>query len=130
MSYGAIRNFDKYALAAARRRTERFNHCFPRGISLGDIDSFCEINGHFLFIEWKVGDQALNYGQSLALVRLSEQPKTTVWILWTTEDGFVTHGRRLGVHRHRVKVTENEVCERIKEWCKDSEAKRSVGRTA
>lgn len=120
--YGAIRNPEKYVDAAKRRRTERFNGCFPRGISLGDIDSFCEINNHFLFLEWKVGDQAISRGQWVALFRLSRQPNTSVWILWTTEDGFITHGQRLGTHSNRVPVNEETVRTKIAEWVVASES--------
>lgn len=119
---GAIRNPEHYVKAALRRRSERFNACFPRGITLGDIDSFVEINNHFLFIEWKVDRQTLSWGQETALTRLSRQPRTSVWILWTTEDGFITHGRRLGTHRLRVPTTEQCVSQRLAEWAKSSES--------
>lgn len=116
-SVGAIRSPEKYLEAARRRRTERFNHCFPRGISLGDIDSFVEINGRFLFIEWKLEDQELSTGQRLALARLASQSNVTVWVIWTDEDGEIHHGRDMGKStRRRGPITEKRVCEAIKEW--------------
>lgn len=127
MSKGAIKNGERYLAAALRRRTERFDGCFPRSITLGDIDSFVEINNHFLFLEWKVGNQIVNAGQWKALIRLSRQPNTCVWILWTTEDGFITHGQRLGVHHRRVPTDENAVATRIKEWCAESDVGHVVG---
>jgi hypothetical protein len=127
-SLGAIRSLDLYAKAAARRRTERFNDCFPRGISLGDLDSFVEINRHFLMIEWKVGDQQLGHGQSLAFNRLAHQPHTSVWVLWTTEDGFITHGQRLGFHASRVAVDEETVKQRLKDWASSADKASCLGR--
>lgn len=125
MAKGSIRDPDAYMRAALRRRTERFDDCFPRGISLGDIDSFIEINGHFLFLEWKVADQEIRAGQRIALGRLAAALDVIdVWILWTTEDGFITHGMRLGVHRHRVPVSEEGVRQRLKEWVTKAEDRR------
>lgn len=126
MTKGSIRNPEKYLKAALRRRTERFDHCFKRGITLGDIDSFVEVNSHFLFLEWKVDDQSIQRGQWVALLRLSRQPRTSVWILWTTEDGFITHGQRLGVHGTRVPTNENAVADRIRSWCASAEADHLV----
>ena len=116
--YGAIRNPAKYAEAAQRRRTERFNGCFPRGISLGDIDSFVEINSHFLFIEWKVDDQELSNGQRIALCRLAQSPRHTVWVLWTDMEGVITHGRDMGdtTRRRRGPTDEERISTRIREW--------------
>lgn len=121
MSKGAIRNLEAFAAAAKRRRTERFDHCFPRGITMGDIDSHVEVNHHWLFIEYKVGDQTLGTGQRLDLFRLSQRPRMSVWILWTTEDGFITYGQRLGHNVCRVPVTEEVVAQRIKEWVAEAE---------
>jgi hypothetical protein len=118
---GSIRNPEAYLKAALRRRTERFDDCFPRGITLGDIDSFVEINHRFLFLEWKVDAQQVPVGQWKALYRLAQQPCTSVWILWTTVDGFITHGQRIGTHVTRVAATEDDVKKRLKEWSADAE---------
>lgn len=122
MASGAIRSFENYGKAAARRRTERFNHCFPRSITLGDIDAHVEINHHWLFLEFKVGDQEVSRGQWKDLWRLSQRPRMSVWIIWTTEDGFITHGQRLGHHVARTAVTEEVVAQKIKEWVTEAES--------
>lgn len=109
---GAIRNDANYLAAMRRRRTERFNDCFPRGITLGDVDSFCEINWHFLFIEWKPEGEDLNNGQHQALYRLSKQPNTTVYIVWTDFDGEIKTVQKLG---HEVVPRR-----RGEEWLKQS----------
>ena len=114
-SIGAIRSPEKYLEAAQRRRTERFNHCFPRGISFGDIDSFVELGGRFLIIEWKLLEQTISTGQGCALARLASQANFTVWVVWTTEDGEITHGRNMAGGQ-RVPLTEERVCEAIRKW--------------
>ncbi len=121
MSKGAIRSIEKFAAAAVRRRTERFDHCFPRGITMGDIDSHVEINHHWLFIEYKLDNQEVSRGQWLDLYRLSQRPRMSVWIIWTTEDGFITHGQVLGRHDRRRTVTEEDVSQKIRDWVATAE---------
>lgn len=117
MSCGGIRTPAAYLKAALRRRTERFDACFPRGIAFGDVDSFVEVGGHFLVIEWKLGDQVLPRGQGLALARLAKQPRTTVWVLWTDADGTITHGLDMAKpHRCRVATDEDRVGDAIRRW--------------
>jgi hypothetical protein len=116
MSKGAIRNPDAYLKAAIRRRTERFDDCFPRNISLGDIDSYVEINNHFLFLEWKVANQEIQRGQWMALIRQSRQPRTTVIAIWTTEEGVITHAQKIGEHPTRRVANEERVFAVLKEW--------------
>jgi hypothetical protein len=128
VTVGAIRSLENYAKAAARRRTERFNHCFPRGITMGDIDSHVEINHHWLFVEYKKDDQPIERGQWMDLSRLAARPRMSVWIIWTTEDGFITHGQRISTSatrewspRHKAVVTEDLIAQKIKEWVTESE---------
>lgn len=60
----------------------KLNNAFDRGIRVGDVDGFVEVNNHFLFIEGKpINVKKLKRGQGLALRRLSEQPKMTVIII-------------------------------------------------
>jgi hypothetical protein len=116
-AFGAIRNPEKYLEAAQRRRTERFNACFPRGISFGDLDSFVELDNRFLVIEWKLGDQQLGTGQHKALSRLARVPVFTVFVIWTDKDGTITHAQDMSrPHSGRNRATEERVSERIKNW--------------
>lgn len=93
---GEIRNPEAYIRAALRRRTERFDHLFPRGITLGDIDSFCEINGHFLVIEWKLEGQEIPTGQRIAYNKLAELKQFFVLVVWTDEEGQITSSHVMG----------------------------------
>lgn len=51
------RECEKYG--CARRyldpKLERYKNCFPRNISMGDIDGSVELNGCILWVEWKHG---------------------------------------------------------------------------
>ena len=51
------RECEKYG--CARRyldpKLERYSECFPRKISMGDIDGSVELNGCILWVEWKHG---------------------------------------------------------------------------
>lgn len=124
---GALRNPEKYLAAAMRRRTERFDGCFPRGISLGDIDSFVEIRGRFLFLEWKLEDQELAGGQRRALRQLASQPNHTVWVIWTDKGGAITHGLDMAKERRvRGPISEERVCEAIREWVAASEKRDTL----
>jgi len=90
---GAIRNPQAYIEAALRRRTDRFDCCFPRGITFGDIDSFVEINGRFLVAEYKLTGQEIPTGQLIAYRALAALPQFTVWAIWTDEEGRITHAQ-------------------------------------
>lgn len=123
MNKGAIRNPDAYLAAALRRPTELLDECFPRGITFGDIDSMVEINRHFLFIEWKVGNQEIPTGQWVALHRLASQPRVTVWAVWTDENREVTHGLDLSRRSaQRGPITLDGLRAAIRAWVASSEA--------
>jgi hypothetical protein len=115
---GSIRNIEAYAEAALRRRTERFDECFPRGITLGDLDSFCEIDGRFLVIEWKVSGQIVPTGQLRAFRELAKVPLFTVVVLWTSKEGAIEFGQQ--VHPSGAfapePCTEEEAKQFVRQW--------------
>lgn len=50
-----------------------FFDCLPKNLSFQDIDGTVEVNGHFLFLEWKTGGPApLKKGQRLYAERLTK----------------------------------------------------------
>lgn len=55
--------------------------CLPRNIRPTDIDGMVECNRHFLIIEEKSPNKALEHGQWVALKHQSEQPNTTVVVI-------------------------------------------------
>lgn len=119
--YGAIRNPQAFLADALRRRTERFNHCFPRGISFGDVDSIVEIGGKFLLVEYKNGDQEVPTGQRKLLERLSRIAGFTVFVLWLDRDGQITHAWEVG-DRGKVKCGEADVCRAFQKWVEVAES--------
>jgi hypothetical protein len=123
---GAIISLEAYAAAAARRKTERFANCFPRGIAFGDLDSFIEINHHFLVVEWKLGNQDVKQGQFMALNRLAKQPRTTVMIVWTDADGNPTHGQRLGSNTPKRALTFKQLYDAFTEWAEKADAEKAA----
>ncbi len=112
---GAIRDPDAYVDAALRRQTERFDACFPRGITFGDLDSFVEIGGRFLIIEWKLGAQTIPNGQEYALSKLAAVPGFAVWAVWTSDDGTITHVRDMA-GRERVSCDLESLQATIERW--------------
>jgi len=55
-----------------RPKLERFSSALPSYIGMSDIDGVIEINGKFLFIEWKSCD-VMGLGQRILFKRLTEQ---------------------------------------------------------
>lgn len=63
--------------AACRPPIHFFHDCFPRKISMSDIDATVELNGHFLFLEWKSVDSDLPVGQAKYFRQLTRNPNIT-----------------------------------------------------
>ena len=56
------------------------DECFPGRIAMTDVDGLVEINGQFLFIEWKRrGD--VPAGQRIMFERLTRYPEFTVLVV-------------------------------------------------
>ena len=56
------------------------DECFPGRIAMTDVDGVVEINGHFLFIEWKRrGD--VPAGQRIMFERLTRHPEFTILVV-------------------------------------------------
>lgn len=81
-----------------RPKIETFAECFPRNIAMADVDGTVEVNGRFLFIEWKTWDgkspsAQLKYGQRLYWERLTKQlPGSIVYIVYGDAEAMVIHG--------------------------------------
>ena len=56
------------------------DECFPGRIAMTDVDGLVEINGQFLFIEWKRrGD--VPAGQRIMFERLTRHPEFTILVI-------------------------------------------------
>jgi hypothetical protein len=49
----------------------QLNERLPKGVAFSDLDGICEINGNFLFIEFKSGGARIGRGQQILLEQLS-----------------------------------------------------------
>ena len=54
--------------------------CFPGRIAMTDVDGLVEINGRFLFIEWKRRGE-VPAGQRIMFERLTKHPEFTVLVI-------------------------------------------------
>jgi hypothetical protein len=64
-----------------RPKIETFARCLPRRLAFMDVDATTELNGRFLFIEWKSADPELGTGQRIYfenLTRLSNRMTAVV----------------------------------------------------
>ncbi|MDB6151496.1 MAG: hypothetical protein JWQ44_2944 [Chthoniobacter sp.] len=59
-----------------------FDTCFPRRIGMSDIDGVVEINGRFLFLEWKSEGGFLGTGQRIMFERMTAlSPRMTAIVV-------------------------------------------------
>ena len=56
------------------------DECFPGRIAMTDVDGLVEINGRFLFIEWKRGGD-VPAGQRIMFERLTKHPEFTILVI-------------------------------------------------
>lgn len=61
-----------------RPRIEVFNACFAGDLAFGDVDGLVEVNGQFLFLEWKAEVGPLPTGQWLWMNRLTPPERFTI----------------------------------------------------
>ena len=64
-----------------RPKIEMFHECFYGKISMSDIDAAVEVNGNFLFIEWKSGGGKLKLAQKIFFERLTRHANIGVFIV-------------------------------------------------
>lgn len=64
-----------------RPKIENFSECFFGKIAMSDIDAAVEVNGNFLFVEWKSNGGALTVGQRIFFERLTRNPGIFVYVV-------------------------------------------------
>jgi len=73
-------------------RIEIFADCFPEKIAMSDIDGVVEINGHFLFMEWKGDGGKLSTGQHILLQRLTTlSDKVVAYVVYGDSQTMQVH---------------------------------------
>lgn len=89
-----------------RPKIEIFADDLPRNIAISDIDGTVEINGHFLFLEWKSGEcRDIPMGQEIwAKQKTLQSPRNTYIIIFgdcetmeMTHIQTIKHGRVYGL---------------------------------
>lgn len=104
-----------------RPKIEYFAGALPGKIALSDVDATCEVNGHFLFLEWKSGDpREIPTGQRIYAQRLTAlSPRITyVIVCGDAETMSVTHVRsaRKGVLHDWQECDLEGLFDRIANW--------------
>lgn len=73
-----------------RPKIEVFHDCFPGRVNFGDVDGIVELNGQFLWLEWKEPGAPLPTAQRIMYERAP--PQFTVLIIWGDAETMVVQG--------------------------------------
>jgi hypothetical protein len=114
----------------SRAKIEMFAEDLPRNIAMGDIDATVEVNGHFLFLEFKTTPRYIKTGQRIyfqKLTRLSD--KITVIVIYADPETMECY-EFCSIEEGRIscwqQCTLKEIKACIKEWGERAEALRLV----
>ena len=77
---------DRGCYLAMRSDPEMFDDCWPRKISMGDIDGLVEIKGHFLLVEFKHPGQKVPDGQAIMFKKLVSHGNFTVLVVYAEQN--------------------------------------------
>jgi hypothetical protein len=103
-----------------RPKIEAFAECFPRNIGMMDIDGTVELNGHFLFLEFKTSGD-LNAGQHYYFTRLTRLPRVEAWVICCNSAIMDVHAVRLvlnGMVHPWEECDLDGLKQRIREWAR------------
>lgn len=64
-----------------RPKIEVFSECFPRNISMGDIDAIVELNGALCIVEWKGDGGQLHTAQKIMHTRITQHHGNIVFVV-------------------------------------------------
>lgn len=103
-----------------RAKIEVFAECLPGKIAMGDIDATVEVNGHFLFFEFKTSPRHIPTGQRIYFQRLTRlSKKITVVLIYAdpkTMDCYEFCTIDEGQIGQWADCTLDEVKRRLREW--------------
>lgn len=90
--------------------------CFPGKIAPTDVDGMVEINGNFLFLEWKRPNVILTTGQRIMFERLTATCPASVFLI--NGDPLTTTPSKLQIFRDgRVVFDEKCDLETLRSFC-------------
>jgi hypothetical protein len=112
-----------------RPKIEIFAECLPGRIALTDIDATVEVNGHFLFLEFKSPTiRELPTGQRIYFERLTAlSDKIVVVVVFADAENMACRAIRT---IHAGKTSEIEICsidglkERLRKWANKAVARK------
>lgn len=116
-----------------RPNIEYFYHALPRKLTMSDIDGVAEVNGSFLFLEWKSHLGPLPTGQRILAERLTNLSQKIHYVVIQHEPGnpmaienvMVVHRGRFGGWQPSTILDLND---RIAAWAKRVDIRPVAGR--
>jgi hypothetical protein len=75
-----------------RPKIEQFHNCFFDKISMSDIDAAVEINGNFIFLEWKSDGGKLKVAQRIFFERLTRHKGIFVYVVQGNAESMQVDG--------------------------------------
>lgn len=116
-----------------RPNIEYFYHALPRKLTMSDIDGVAEVNGAFLFLEWKSHLGPLPTGQRILAERLTKLSTKITYVVIQHEPGnpmaiehvMVIHGGRFSDWQECTILDLND---RIAAWAKRVDIRPVGGR--
>jgi hypothetical protein len=117
-----------------RPKIEFFAGALPGKIAMTDVDATTEVNGHFLFLEFKSGEpRDIPIGQRIYLQRLTSLSEriTAVVVCGDAETMAITHTLVIkGGQLHRWQQCDlEELFDRVKRWA-DKARIQVIGKAA
>lgn len=113
-----------------RPKIEIFAEALPGRMACSDIDTFVEINGRFLFLEFKSGSpQSLPIGQRIAFERLSRiEGCSVIAVCGDMETMEIRAIQRIekGSVGSWEKSSQSDLKERIRQWALRAKAARPL----
>ena len=102
-----------------RPKIEVFADCFPGRISFGDVDGVVEIDGHFLYLEWKPAQTTIATGQRILIERRTSDGLSTYLIVAGNAETMQVESYAIawnGKLHPWQKASLEDVKERIRGW--------------
>lgn len=117
-----------------RPNIEFFYHALPRKLTMSDIDGVAEVNGSFVFLEWKSHKGPLPTGQRILAERLTRLSTRITYVVIQHEPGHVMGVENImvvhdGKFHDWQPCTMQELFDRIKAWAARVDI-QTVGRNA
>lgn len=99
---------------------EYFAGALPRKIAMTDLDGTVEVNGHFLFLEWKSHGADIPVGQRIYFERLTKLSDKIVAVVVAGDPDTMQVDKIKSIYKGRISEWEEcsllDLFDRIKRW--------------